>query len=70
MAADLIKHGENGMLADLEDVRSLTNHSLALIEDVNLREQCCRQALEDVKEYDWPFIAGCYYRELYKPLLN
>ena len=69
MAADLIKHGENGMLADLEDVRSLTNHSLALIKDVNLREQCCRQALEDVKQYDWSLIAEKYYQELYHPLL-
>ena len=70
MAADLISHGENGMLAELEDVRNLANHSITLINDGALRERCRSQALEDVKEYEWSLIAERYYRELYQPLLN
>lgn len=70
MPADLIKHDENGMLAEVEDVRSLTNHAMELIEDAALRERCRRQALEDVRQYDWPLIAERYYRELYQPFLR
>jgi len=69
MAADLINHGKNGMLAEIDDVRNLTNHSIALIEDATLRERCCHQALEDVRKYDWPLIAEQYYQELYHPFL-
>jgi glycosyltransferase involved in cell wall biosynthesis len=70
MPADLIKHRENGMLAEVEDVRSLTSHAVELIEDVALRDKCRRRALEDVKRYDWPLIAERYYRELYQPFLR
>lgn len=70
MPADLIKHGRNGMLAEVEDVKSLTNHAMEMIEDAALREGCRRQALEDVRQYDWPLIAKRYYRELYQPFLR
>lgn len=70
MPADLIRHGENGMLAEVEDARSLTNHAMELIEDAALRERCYRQALEDVRQYDWPLIAERYYQQLYKPFLR
>ena len=69
MPADLIEHGKNGMLAELEDVKDLANHSIALIEDDGLQERCRRQALDDVKHYDWSLIADRYYQELYKPFL-
>jgi glycosyltransferase involved in cell wall biosynthesis len=67
--ADLIKHGVNGMLAEVEDIETLTEHAAALIEDTVLREHCRQQSLEDVKQYDWPLIAEQYYRKLYQPLL-
>jgi glycosyltransferase involved in cell wall biosynthesis len=70
MPADLIKHSENGMLAEVEDVRGLTSHATELMEDDALRERCRRQGLEDVKQYDWPLIAKRYYRELYQPFLR
>jgi glycosyltransferase involved in cell wall biosynthesis len=70
MPADLIKHGENGMLAEVEDVENLANHAMELIEDAALREKCRRQALKDVRRYDWPLIAEQYYQELYQPFLK
>ena len=70
MPADLIKHGENGMLAEVEDVEALTNHAMELIEDADLRERCRRQALEDVRQYGWPLIAERCYRELYQPFVR
>lgn len=69
MPADLIEHGKNGMLADLDDVKDLTNYSIALIEDGELKERCRRQALDDVKHYDWSLITDRYYQELYQPFL-
>lgn len=70
MPADLIKHGENGMLSEVEDVEDLTNHAVELIENATLRETCRRQALEDVSQYDWSLIAERYYHELYRPFLK
>ena len=70
MAADLISHGENGMLVELEDVGAIVNHSISLIEDNTLRERCCRQALEDVKQYEWPLVAERYYQELYHQFMK
>lgn len=70
MPADLIKHGRNGMLADVEDIEGLTQSAMTLIENSALREQCRRQALKDVQQYNWPLIAEQYYQQLYQPLLQ
>jgi glycosyltransferase involved in cell wall biosynthesis len=70
MAADMIRHGQNGMLAQNEDVQSLTNHVFALLEDEVLRNKCSGQALKEVEAYSWPMIAERYYRELYQPLMR
>lgn len=70
MPADLIKHGENGMLAEVEGVKGLTNHAVELIENPTLRDMCRRRALEEVRQYDWPLIAERYYHELYRPFLR
>ena len=69
MSAYLIDHFKDGMLAELEDVKDLTNSSIALIEDDGLHARCRRQALDDVKHYDWSLIADRYYQDLYKPFL-
>ena len=70
MAADLVRHGENGMLAELEDVEALTRYASALIEDAALRERYRRRALEDVTHYGWDAIAQQYYHALYHQCLT
>ena len=70
MSDDLIKHGVNGMLAEVGDAESLTNCAVELIEDTALRERCQHQASEDVRQYDWSLIVERYYHELYQPLLR
>ena len=70
MPADLIRHGQNGMLADLDDVAALAAHAEAFIEDSSLRDRCLNQALQDVKPFDWSRVAQMYYDKLYKPLLE
>jgi glycosyltransferase involved in cell wall biosynthesis len=69
MAADLIVHGKNGMLAEVEDIYALTEHASRFIEDCSMRETCRKNALEEVKNYDWNNIAAQYYTNLYKPFL-
>lgn len=70
MPADCIRHGLNGMIADVDDVDGLTHGASMLLEDAALRERCRQRALEDVKHYDWPLIAEQYYHKLYQPLLR
>jgi len=70
MPADLIRHGENGLLAEVENVAALTECANSLIEDHSLADNCRSQALEDAKSLDWSFVAGRYYEGLYEPLLR
>jgi glycosyltransferase involved in cell wall biosynthesis len=70
MPADLVRHAANGMLTEIDDVKSLTNYAMNLIEDTALWERCRCQALEEVKQYDWPLIAEQYYQRLYRPIMG
>ena len=70
MPADLIRHGCNGMMAEVDDANALAEHAAAIADNAALRERCCRQGLEDVKQYDWPLIAEGYYDKLYRMWLE
>jgi glycosyltransferase involved in cell wall biosynthesis len=70
MAVDIIQHGKNGLLSESGDVKSLTDQAIQLIENTGLHNSCRRQALEDVKLFDWPLIAEQYYKQLYYPFLK
>lgn len=48
--AEIIRHGENGYLADAEDVASLTSYTRKLIDDRDLRMQMGERAREIVEE--------------------
>ncbi|MBD3307934.1 glycosyltransferase [candidate division KSB3 bacterium] len=70
MAADWMRHGGNGMLAEVEDPAHLAEGASALLEDRTLRDACCRQGYDDVQQFDWPIIADHYYRKLYQAFLE
>lgn len=70
LAPDVIQHGENGFLADSEDVATLVEYVAQLIEQSELRRRLTRNGLNTIVDYDWQRIAARYYRELYQPLLN
>ena len=70
MPADLIEHGRNGLLADVEDADGLAEAAAALLHDPALRERCRTAALADVRAYAWPVIARRYYDTLYRPVLE
>ncbi|MBF0446481.1 MAG: glycosyltransferase family 4 protein [Magnetococcales bacterium] len=60
MPADVIKQGENGFLADIEDSKSLASHIEKLIADPVLLKKCSNGGLETIKKYDWQLIADEY----------
>ena len=70
MPADLIRHGANGMIAEIDDAAALAEHATALLEDAALRERCREEGIEDVKRFDWSLIAKEYYEKLYRPVLE
>jgi len=70
LAPDVVQHGQNGFLADSEDVDLLAEYVACLIEQPELRQQLIRNGLATIGAYDWQRIAARYYRELYLPLLR
>jgi glycosyltransferase involved in cell wall biosynthesis len=69
LAPDVVTHGEDGLLTEVEDIDGLAKQMIRLIEDRQLREKLLRNGLETIKPYDWKTIAARYYHELYAPLL-
>ena len=70
LVPDIVQHGQNGFLADSEDVDSLTEHIARLIEQPELRDRLATNGLTSIVSYDWQHIATRYYQELYLPLIN
>jgi glycosyltransferase involved in cell wall biosynthesis len=70
MAADLIRHEENGMLAEPGEVETLVRHVREMMGDAALRGRCSRQALADVQPYDWSLISESYHQRLYRTILG
>ena len=70
MAPDMVVHGQNGMLAEVEDASALTEHCARLIEDASLRRSLARAGLETVRDYDWSVLAEAHFRLVYRPLLE
>ena len=70
MPADLIRDRENGGLAEVDDVETLRERARELLDHADLRENCRRQALDEVRQFDWDVIAKRYYQQLYAPLVE
>ncbi|MFA4826228.1 MAG: glycosyltransferase family 4 protein [Methanoregula sp.] len=70
MPADYIINGQNGLIADIGDETGLLEHVTAMVEKTELREQCSRNALNDVKQFDWNRVTASYYNDLYKPCID
>jgi glycosyltransferase involved in cell wall biosynthesis len=62
---DAIQHGENGLLADIEDVDGLAAHARMVIDDPELAASMAKAARETILAYDWNIIADKYARLLY-----
>lgn len=70
LAPDIIQHGRNGLLTDIEKVDDLVEQCERIILDENLRQSFSVNGLKDIQPYDWSLIASRYYKEIYLPLLQ
>ena len=48
---DLVKHGENGFVVDLDDDQALVECFTKLVQDKDLREKMGRNSLEKIQDY-------------------
>ena len=69
MAPEVIIPGENGLLAEVEDIDEICTCTERFIEDPMLRKRCIQNGLETVKKYDWSQIVQQYYQKLYSQFL-
>ncbi len=67
MAADLIEHGVNGFLADVEDVGRLVEGAASVIQAPEVHARIADRGLRTIQMYDWPHLARRYADELYRP---
>ena len=61
MPADLIRQGENGLLAEVEAVAELAGHVDGLIRDPRDLARLGANGLEAVRAYDWQAVADRYH---------
>ncbi len=70
MADEILMHGENGFITEIEDVPEITNIAQRVIADERLRKSLILNGLKTVKKYDWSIIAEKYFNILYKQFLT
>ncbi|KKN06555.1 hypothetical protein LCGC14_1076100 [marine sediment metagenome] len=68
MVPEIIKHGINGFVADIDDIDQLFQYSVKVIEDNEIREKIIKNGLKTVKNYGWDTIARSYFSKIYKKL--
>ena len=66
---DIVKDGENGLLAKPSDVKSLANALLHLLNNEDLRKRMGNNGLKRVKDYSWYKIAK-ETEQLYRSILE
>jgi len=70
MAPDIVKDGYNGLLAEIEDVETLSEKAAEVIEDKNLVKRLIKNALNTVKSYSCEKITKAYYERIYSRFLR
>lgn len=69
-APEIIEHGQNGYLTDIEDVEMIVQYSKKIIENPDLYNRLVFNGYETIGNYDYKILAQRYYNEIYKPLLK
>ena len=70
MAPDIITEGYNGLLAEVEDIETLTRKSARIIEDADLVSQLVNNALNTVETYSWEKVVKLYYEKVYSKVIE
>lgn len=65
MAHDLVQDGSNGARVPVGDTEALEREALRLLRDPVLADRMTDQARQDVRQYDWRWLAPRYAAELY-----
>jgi len=65
MASDVITHGENGFLADIEDLDELFILSKKIIDSPLLAEKFSLNGVSSIQKYNWKIISNNYAKYLY-----
>lgn len=69
LAPDIIAHGRNGLLCEINNAEEIISQSAMLLQDSLLVNKLVAAGLATAKKYDWSIIAQRYQHELYEPLL-
>jgi glycosyltransferase involved in cell wall biosynthesis len=70
MAIDIVKHGTNGMLANVEDVDAIVNGAVEIIENKTLVRKLTQAGFATAGEFCWANIADQCWHSVYAPLLE
>ena len=66
LAVDLVEHGVNGLLADIDDTDALAQNLLALFLDPGLRRRLIGEGRRAIEALDFSVIAKRYQEEVYR----
>ena len=66
--SDIVKHGENGFLAEPGKFESFLNYTKMLIDNDILRKEMGETSLKKIKKFDWDVVTS-KYEELYKGII-
>lgn len=70
MARDVVNHGKNGFIAEIENVDEIVKFASKVLNDQEKSNAIISNALETVKIYSWENIARLYYKKMYSKLLR
>lgn len=70
LAPDVIKHGENGLLADIDNREEILKNSISILKNNKIRKKIIQNARKTIRKFDWSIIADNYYNKIYSPLLK
>lgn len=67
---ELIKSGENGFIADVEDIDEIVNCSQKILQNESLKNNIVNNAYKTVKKYDYSVLADLYCNDIYSRFIN
>lgn len=70
MAPDVLRDGENALLADIDDREGLIRACERVLCEPELKTSLAVNAFRDVKKLGWDIVATRYHQEVYQPLLE
>ena len=70
MASDLIRSGENGIIAPVDDAEALADGAAKLLSDKDMRQRFASEGPKTVTHCNWRSVAERYDREVYRVLLG